>query len=50
MKVSNSQTCDQPMSTAPETLNLDSGGDCEVVCLDMVTKMQLMLLENLREN
>lgn len=49
MKVSNCQTCDQPMSTAPEKLNLDSGGDCEVVCLDMVTKMQLMLLEKLRK-
>ncbi len=28
MKVNNCQTCDQPMSTASETLNLDCGGDC----------------------
>lgn len=28
MKVSNCQTCAQPMSTAPETLNFDYGGDC----------------------
>lgn len=28
MKVNNCKTCDQPMSTTPETLNLDCGGDC----------------------
>lgn len=28
MKVSNCQTCGQPMSTAPETLTFDCGGDC----------------------
>lgn len=27
MKVNNCQTCDQPMSAASETLNLDCSGD-----------------------
>lgn len=28
MKINNCQTCGQPMSKIPETLNLDCGGDC----------------------
>ncbi len=28
VKVNNCQTCNQPMSKTPETLNFDCGGDC----------------------